>query len=547
MSGGRVPPRDRLVTLPDGLPELTLGWGALEFAARYLRHPNGLRAREPWMCTDEQMRFVLWWYAVNPDGSWVFDHGVRRLAKGSGKSPMAAVLALMELCGPVRLDHFSSNVDGGCVGRPVDMPNVQVAAVSAEQTENTMRMVRAMAGKGTPLCKAFSLDPGRIQINKQPEGSLKILTSAALTAEGAEATAVVADETENWLKSRGGTEFHATLVDNLSKTGSRMVETCNAWKPGIGSVAEAAFTDWCEAEEGISSVKGSKILYDARIAPLDTDLHDQESLRHALEFVYADCPWANLDAIEKRFYTPSAKLDDLKRKYFNWPTAPEDAWMEQQDWQRLARYDRHLNDGERVVLFFDGSKSNDSTALVGCCLEDGHIFTVGVWLPHGGGDSDTVDVVAVDNAVQRCFEKFTVAGFFADVREFESFTKMTWPERYQDQVELWAVPGGKTPEPIAWDMRSHGYEFAQACELVEAEILEGTFTHDGNPFLTEHVLNARRKETRYGAITIRKESPLSRKKIDAAVCMIGARMVYRLAIQDTKQEKRKRTGQAAFF
>ena len=118
MVGGGVPPRDRLVTLPDGLPELTLGWGALEFAARYLRHPNGIRAREPWMCTDDQMRFVLWWYAVKPDGSWVFDHGVRRLAKGSGKSPMAAVLALMELCGPVRLDHFSSNAErssGGCV------------------------------------------------------------------------------------------------------------------------------------------------------------------------------------------------------------------------------------------------------------------------------------------------------------------------------------------------------------------------------------------------------------------------------------------------
>jgi hypothetical protein len=39
-----------------------------------------------------QLRFLLHWYAVNPDGSWVYHHGVRRLAKGSGKSPFAAAL-----------------------------------------------------------------------------------------------------------------------------------------------------------------------------------------------------------------------------------------------------------------------------------------------------------------------------------------------------------------------------------------------------------------------------------------------------------------------
>ena len=31
------------------------------------------------------------------------------------------------------------------------------------------------------------------------------------------------------------------------------------------------------------------------------------------------------------------------------------------------------------VLFFDGSKSDDSTALVGCRLSDGHVVTLGIW------------------------------------------------------------------------------------------------------------------------------------------------------------------------
>ena len=89
--------------------------------------------------------FFAWWYAVDPDGRWLFDHGVRRLAKGSGKSPFAAVWALEELVGPVRLKDFDPKVPGGCVGKPVDMPWVQIAATAESQTANTMRMVRAVA------------------------------------------------------------------------------------------------------------------------------------------------------------------------------------------------------------------------------------------------------------------------------------------------------------------------------------------------------------------------------------------------------------------
>ena len=41
------------------------------------------------------------------------------------------------------------------------------------------------------------------------------------------------------------------------------------------------------------------------------------------------------------------------------------------------------------VLFFDGSKSDDSTALVGCRLSDGHVVTLGIWAkPQGAPQGD---------------------------------------------------------------------------------------------------------------------------------------------------------------
>lgn len=548
---GGVAPQERLATLPEGLPELTLGYEALAWAAKYLRHPNGIRAGKAWQFTREQARFVLWFYALDDAGRWLFHHGARRLAKGSGKSPFAAVMALVELLAPVRFDHWDEKVPGGAVGKSVSMPWVQIAAVSLDQTENTMRMVRAMASPANApaLHRDYSLDVGKTQIFVQPEGKLEVITSSAATAEGAESTFVIGDELEHWTPSNGGAELHATLLDNLSKSGSRMLETLNASKPGINSAGESTFNDWVLQESGRSK-NDSKILYDARQAPHDTELGDADSLRSALEWVYADCPWSDVDAIITRIWSPSARVDDSKRKYLNWPVASSDAWCDPQDWAQMARPDIEVSPGDDIVMFFDGSLSNDHTALIGCRVDDGHVFTIGVWQPRAAhaDDKPMVDVQAVDDRVDFAFTTWNVIGFFADVREWESFTKVAWPERYRGKLELWATSrGAQQPEPIAWDMRGKDFAFTTAAELAEAEIMQHMFTHDGNALLTEHVLNARRHEGRYG-ITVRKESRKSSKKIDACVCLIGARMVWRLAREKAgSSKKRERTGKAFFF
>lgn len=534
-------PQDRLVTLPEGIPELTLGYEALVWAGTYLRHTNGMRAGKSWEFTREQARFVLWFYAVDETGRWLFDRGDRRLAKGSGKSPFAASMSLIELLAPVRLSHFDPDVPGGCVGKRVHMPWVQIAAVSLDQTENTMRHVRAMcAPQNAPeLHRDYDLDVGKTQIFVAPEGKLETITSSAATAEGAEVTCVIGDELEHWTPSNGGVELHNTLVDNLTKSGNRFLGTLNAWKPGVGSVGESVFDDWVAQEAGLAKVK-TRILYDARVAPPETDLSDEESLRAGLDFVYEDAPWADIEAMISRIWKTSSKVDDSKRKYLNWPTASSDSWVDPQDWAQMARPGVVPADDEDVVLFFDGSMSNDHTALIGARMEDGHIFTVGVWKPtqDSSDERPMIDYEVVDAAVDRAHERWNVVAFFADVREWEAYVHNIWPERYKHKYHLWASSGGRKAAPIAWDMRSHDYDFTQACELVEQEIRQHLFTHDGDPRLTQHVLNMRRHEGRFGIVP-RKESRKSLKKIDAGVCMIGARMVWALAKQKTN---RKRSG-----
>lgn len=547
MTTGPVSPADRLVTLPSGVPALTLGWEVVRWASKYLRHPNGPRAGQRWQFVDSQVRFVLWWYAVDDEGHWLFHHGVRRLAKGSGKSPFAALLALAELTAPVRLKDFDLSAPGGCVGKPVDMPLVQIAATAESQTANTMRMVRAMAPKGSRLVADFQLDPGKTQYYKVPEGKLEVITSSATSAEGAEATFVVGDETEHWKPNNGGPELAATLEDNLAKSGSRMLETSNAWVPEEGSVAEASWDAWVAQEEGRVRAE-SKILYDARTAPPDTDLADAESLAAALEHVYGDCWWADRRAIMNRIWDPRSAPDDSRRKYLNQPSAATDAWVAPHEWAACADPTVVVADQDEVVMFFDGSKSRDATALVGCRVSDGHVFEIGTWeQPHGPlGEDWVVPPDEVDAAVARAFRCWRVVAFFADVREWESYVHNAWPELYRDELVLWAQDAGRNAAPIAWDMRAKVREFTLAVESCHTEIVERQFTHDGAAVTSRHVANARRRPNRYG-VSIGKESRVSPKKVDAAVCVIGVRLVRRQLLASSqwakyKQGPKKRPG-----
>jgi hypothetical protein len=554
------PPTSRLATLPEGEPSFTLGWEAIRWAESMLVQPNGPRARKSLRLTRDQMRFLLWWYALTDDGQWLFNHGARRLAKGSGKSPFAAVLALIEFCAPVRLERKDSRLPGGCVGRPVDMPWVQIAATAESQTANTMRMVRAFAPKRSRVVEECGLDPGKTQYYKLPEGTLEVITSSATAAEGAEASFIVGDETEHWVASNGGPDLMATLADNLAKSGARLLETANSWKPGAGSVAEATWDDWVAQEEG--RLRGeARILYDARMAPPDTDMADPASLRRALEFVYGDCDWkreggqpdGDLDIrpIMQRIWRKSAKPDDSKRKYLNWPTAAQDAWTTKEAWAACTDVTQVVADGDEIVAFFDGSKSRDATALIGCRVSDGYVFTIGVWEPDTAHTTESVVPVAqVDATVEQMFSRWSVLAFFADVKEWEGFTKVTWPERYADQLLIKSVPSGNDPQPIAWDMRSHTYDFTLACELTETEINDRGFAHDGDSRVSRHVTNARRRPNRHG-VSIGKESPDSPRKIDAAVCVIGARMVRRRLLAAPEWQKRTtkktRTGRVYGF
>jgi hypothetical protein len=146
--------------LPAGVPHPrdTLGYAILRWCERFIVHPDGENAGQPWTFTAEQKRFILWAYAVDRNGRWLYQKISLRRSKGWGKTPLLAALAIIEFLGPCR--YGGRDERGLPLAVPVKLPLVQIAAVSLEQTANSRDMIRGMLAE-SPAEAVYDLEIGR--------------------------------------------------------------------------------------------------------------------------------------------------------------------------------------------------------------------------------------------------------------------------------------------------------------------------------------------------------------------------------------------------
>ena len=513
------------------LPERTLGWGVLNWWAQYVKTPGGDHAGEAFMPTLEQARWVLWWYAVDEDGRYSYRNGVLRRMKGWGKDPLAAALALVELCGPVAFSHFDGDEP---VGKSRHAAWVQIVAVSQEQTKNTMSLFPVMVS--ARLKEDYNLEVNKTIIYSEIGGRIEAVTSSPHSMEGNRPTFVIRNETQWWIEASAGHQLAGVIEGNVTKIpGSRTLSICNAHIPGEDSVAERDYDAYQAVLSGDAVDVGT--LYDALEAPAGTPvseipsekenpeghLEGLERLREGILIARGDSVWLPVDTIMESVLDVKNPITESRRKFLNQVNAHEDSWIAPREWDAIAVPTAELLKGDRITLGFDGSKSNDWTALVACRVTDGCMFLLGVWNPEKqlNGEVPREDV---DAKVRSAFERFDVVAFRADVAQFEAYVDQ-WGRDFKKRVKVNASPAN----PIAFDMRGQQKRFALDCERFLDSVLEQELSHDGNVTLRQHVLNARRHPTNFDAISIRKASKDSSKKIDAAVCAVlayGARQDY---------------------
>lgn len=461
----------------------SLGWDLIDWYEAYLRIPSGPDYGEALRLTDEQARLIVRWYALDPKtGRFVYRRGAVRRNKGWGKSPLLAGWAIGEFVGPVVFDGWDSR--GEPVGKPWPTPWEQIAACSEDQTGNTYSALYAMLAD-SPALDEFGIDLGRTKafLKDRPGCVIEPVTASAGSREGQPITGAVLDETHLWLRSNGGRRLAATLRRNLGKMNGRSLESTNAFLPGEGSVAEETHAAWEKGEAGL--------FYDAVEAPWVENLADKRALRRALKVAYGDAKWVDLTRVIAEIQDPATDPADARRFYLNQLVKGDLQAVDPIRWKQLERAGQRPPAGTRIGVGFDGSISDDATALRGCTA-DGHRFTIRIWeRPPGASRDWRVPRLEVEATVEQTFETWDVGRMLCD------------PAKWTTEIETWSARynAGRPAEDAVVVMfdTNKTTRMAPACDRYLTALAEGWSTHDGDPVATRHVLAMAKEKVRAGA------------------------------------------------
>lgn len=574
-------------------PERTLGWQILQWVRDNLLDDEG----NPFTPSPEQSRFILWMYAVDHRGRFVYRELVLQRLKGWGKDPIAAVIAAVEFVGPSRFSHWQTaefdkatlTYRGDPVGKRNESAWVQIAAVSLSQTKNTMRIFQ---GIFTKACQVrHGIDLGKEVIYAYSGAVLiEAVTSSPESMEGNRPSFVILNETHHWREGNRGHDMNAVIKRNIRKHkrgGARTLAITNAYDPQNDSVAQRRREKWEEQEAGLAIKTG--VMYDSLEAahdalislerprdpetgePIETEIEYEERVRAyvsaVIDGVKGDSWWLETEEIVAGVLDGETTYQEARRFYYNKAESADDAWLDpdavRMAVDRLAIEARETSPddalragwlvapGADVVLFADLSKSRDMSGIIGCEVSTGNIFTVGYWgAPAGHRKAWRAPRGDVLARIKEAFSRFNVVAFFADpshaLADEDDEGIGYWDgvldavhREYKDRLLLWAQKTGDNQHSVIWDMSSpsHQRTFVTAAETFEEEIsrrndiehYDPEFLTDGHPELVKHLQNAKAYEHPKGyGTSLWKGAARSNRKIDLAVCAVGARMVRRM-------------------
>lgn len=469
----------------------TLGYQVIDWMEAFLVVPDGPQRGQPLRLTDEQQMHLLHEYRLHPrakldpryprpvDGRVYYGVQLRRPQK-HGKDPLAAADDAASAFGPVQFDGWDAN--GEPVGRPVDTPWVQIAATSDEQTDNTWRPLYRMLTEG-PLADTPGLDIGETRI-KLPNGDgwIEPVTAAARSRLGAPITHASFTEPHLMRERDGGLAMTRAMKRNLFGMGGTWGEYTNAWDPSEKSAAQLT-----------AEAKAPGVYLDHRSAELPrltgSEFTDDRIVLERIIVKYGDScrkrgGWVNERAILAAIRDPATGEAEARRYFLDEITVGERDAVDATRWNGLRRpvaVHGALQAGEPVALGFDGSRSRDATALMACRISDGRWFRIGVWDPadHDG----KVPEAAVEQAMNDARAAYDVWFLIAD------------PYKWQTVLDRLAGAWGnnRAGKPIVIDFPTNiERRMDEAIHLWSTAFRsgEGEFTHDDDPVVTQHALNA---------------------------------------------------------
>lgn len=544
----------------------TLGWGVVDWIETYTCHGPGDVQGDTFVLDDEEVLLICHAFRIHEkghqlEGRRLVHRVVHSRPKGRRKSELAGAVMLALGLGPVQFDGWDAQ--GDPVGRPVTYPFIRCLATEEEQTGNTYDNILYMAQEGR-VAEDYDLDPGltRTFIREPGGGEIVPSTSGSASKDGGKETGATADETHLYIQREQRTMYR-TVSRNMGKRKDAeplMWETTTSFEPGEGSIAEQAHDRYALMEVEEAVVKHG-VLFDHHQGDEPKRFGDDRSLIKALKSAYGPAAeWMDFNRIVRIVRDAEDPEGEAYRYYLNRPRKMAGQWIGK-DALEIVFQEFKVKKRSMVTLGFDGSETDDHTALWGC-TESGDLFAVGIWIP--GAPRWEADV---DRAVEWVFQNFDVVRFYGDPPWWQE-AMGRWAERHNAP----APPKPRKP-PVAEFWTNVYSKMAVACGALRTVINKAAIKIDPIPLWTPevrvdpqgrpqasggislakwHFQNARTQKVRVRledkaeeAYVVRKEKPGSPLKIDSVPAAVLARRARDDAIKEGEFVK-KTYGRAAW-
>ena len=481
----------------------TLGFQVADLIEAKCAIPDGEHQGDPYLLTDEMLKFLLHFYRVHPaTGKFVYSRGgqlVRPQKHGKGPFSAAIICAEADSDGPVRFDGWDAN--GQPVGKPWATPWIQVTAVSEDQAANVWRALVAMIERGA--IHADMPDTGETRINLPGSGRIEPVTSSARSRLGQRLTFAVQDEAHSWLQRNGGILLADNQRRNLAGMGGRFLETGNAWDPRESSVAQMT------AESGEPGV------YRDDVEPGTGSVRNKQDRRRMLKRVYGDSWWVDLDRIDEEIVALLARGEgqQAERFFLNRKLAGEDSALPPGLVEKRADQSFVPPPGDVFTIGVDGARFVDALAIVATHVKSGYQWPLGIWQrPENAGDDYEHPFDEIDGAMCEAFELYHVWRAYVDPQWIDHLLER-WQGRWGDKrVMKWLT---NRPRQIAFAVSS----FTAAASA-------GDWSHSGDELFVRHLTQARKHmqnvfdDDHRQMWTLAKDRPGSPRKIDAAMAAV---------------------------
>lgn len=497
----------------------SLGPQVCDFIEDFLVHGPGDLRGQPVKLDDEKQALIWRLYEVFPQdhpraGRRRFRRAALSLRKGSAKTEFAALIAAVELHpdGPVRCDGFDAA--GQPVGVGVTDPYIPLVAYTEEQSDELAYSALKTILEYSALVDDFDIGLSRI-LRIGGDGRAVSLSGSPDSRDGARTTFSVMDETHRWTTPKLRMA-HRTMLANLPKrylADAWNLEVTTAPAPGENSIAEDTMDYARLIHDG--AVEDPRLFFFHRQASDNHDLTTDEGIRAAvLEASGPVAEWSDIDGIVEQWQDPTADRSYLERVWLNRMVRGSARAFDVTRWYELEDKDYEIQPKALVTAGFDGSRWDDSTAIVITEVSTGFQELYALWEKPVNLEVDywEVPVNDLNDAVAELFKNYTVWRMYCD------------PPYWESTVAAWAGAYGEK-RVIEW-YTSRQTQVAQAIRAYHTAIVSGDIIHDGNRDLGRHIGNAvrktlrRRDEDGKPLWTIYKEQPTSPHKIDAAMAAI---------------------------